>query len=346
MKQGCIFLLVVLGLAIAGEFWLLDKLNIEAAWYIPVLLGFSVAILIANLQGFTMILKYWRASKVQVRDAKDGMLIAVTGRATPSGSPLVSPFGDKSCVIYEYNMRHNVRTDNSNSRISGFCGMGMTACNIQSPQGTVRLVGFPLMQNFPMSYYDSESALDKAAKWLAETEWKQGATSVTGALAELRDILNDEDGVLKVDLINKGSKIELMSKESNPSTDSDHSHAESEDFKSASSPIDYYRNAILDTNLTFEENFVENGAIITGIGTYQSNPPRLNIGSGFKNIYHSLHPGPFSKVIKSLIIKTVFMVTLFTAIALVGHWRAYAPDKPFDQWLNDIYQLKDLLQTA
>ena len=133
-----------------------------------------------------------------------GALAVAAGPMRPLGAPLTSPLGGHPCVAYEYEVKpHEVavagRRQSGPSRCD-IAGFAMTAAVIETPHGGVRMLGFPLLDEFPQTREVGGAAKARAESYLASTSFE--VARGTGALtlfAGLEDALSDADGIVRKD---------------------------------------------------------------------------------------------------------------------------------------------------
>ena len=146
----------------------------------------------------------WRDMRAFARAARreppaDGQLVAAAGSIRPLGAPLTSPLGGETCVAYEYEVlsREKAGQGKNASRPCDIAGFAMTAASIDTPHGGVRLLGFPLLDEFPQERRDSPGL---AKQYFASTTFE--AAQGLGALklfSEFDDALADADGIVRKD---------------------------------------------------------------------------------------------------------------------------------------------------
>lgn len=146
----------------------------------------------------------WRDLRAFARAARrqapgDGQLVAAAGPMRPLAAPLTSPLGGELCVAYEYEVLSRERKGQGKnaSRPCDIAGFAMTAASIDTPHGGVRLLGFPLLDEFPQELRHSHS---RAEQYAASTTFEaaQGLAALK-LLSEFDDALADDDGIVRKD---------------------------------------------------------------------------------------------------------------------------------------------------
>ena len=146
----------------------------------------------------------WRDLRAFARAARreapgDGQLVAAAGPMRPLGAPLTSPLGGEPCVAYEYEVlsRERVGQGKNASRPCDIAGFALTAASIDTPHGGVRLLGFPILDEFPQEQRHSHA---RAEQYAASTTFEaaQGLAALK-LFSEFDDALADDDGIVRKD---------------------------------------------------------------------------------------------------------------------------------------------------
>lgn len=131
-----------------------------------------------------------------------GTLVVVAGPIRPLGAPLTSPFEGRPCVAYDYEVVQPLaaRKGQTSSQRTDLAGFAMAASAIDMPGASVRLLGFPLLDQFPQSR-DSGPDLAARARRYADSapfETMRGAGALR-MFASFDDALADADGAVRKD---------------------------------------------------------------------------------------------------------------------------------------------------
>jgi|GEM_PF-3537227 len=180
MKLGCLIHLAILGLMIGGyHAWLSPTVDSPELWIIAV-----VAALLSFL-GFSILYNAWLASRDSAALAaalrgmppRHGKWSAVSGRLTATGDSLSAPFSGRECVIYEYEISHDIEVSNRDDngpqsrKIVDFLGLRMTDCAIQTDTDSIRLIGAPNLEAIPTQNCFDAGDLDRAKAFVLSTDW-------------------------------------------------------------------------------------------------------------------------------------------------------------------------------
>ena len=159
----------------------------------------------------------WRDSRAFARAARgdapvDGQLAVVAGPIRPQGAPLTSPFWGKPCVAYEYEVfeRRQRRTQADQYDLAGFA---MAACAIETSHGGVRLLGFPILDQFPQSRAHGPEGRTRAERYIASASFEpmQGLGKLK-MFSSFDDALADADGIVRKDFRLSNDAVALESR--------------------------------------------------------------------------------------------------------------------------------------
>ena len=205
LRRGCTLLLLLFGALFALYFFFFTRYfewpgNLFAAG-LGSLFGAMGLGCIGNL------LWAWRDTAAFRRAARNqplahGTLVVVAGPIRPLGAPLTSPFGGRPCVAYEYEVvqrlpRRSGQTSSQNTDLAGFA---MAASAIDTPDASVRLLGFPLLDQFPQSRDTGPDVAARARQYAGSAPFE--TMRGLGALqmfASFDDALADADGAVRKD---------------------------------------------------------------------------------------------------------------------------------------------------
>jgi hypothetical protein len=206
LKRACLLSLILLVAAAALYYVVLSRYFEWPGNAIAAFLGSVFAsVFVASLAGL------WQASQDAriIRRAEagerfeDGRLVAAIGRIRPVGPPLEAPFSGSPCVAYEYDVSHVV-TVTSNKRtesrdVHDAAGLALTPSRIETPSGTVRLLGYAILDDFPRSRLD-DAGRARASAYFADTPGTRIARGrVFKLLDAMSEALADEDGAVRAD---------------------------------------------------------------------------------------------------------------------------------------------------
>jgi hypothetical protein len=202
LRRGCALILICFVALFAAYFAFFTRYfewpgNLIAA-------GFGAVFGGVGISSVAQVGWVWRDLRAFARAARreapaDGHLVAAAGPMRPLGAPLTSPLGGEPCVAYEYEVlsRERVGQGKNAQRPCDIAGFAMTAASIDTPHGGVRLLGFPLLDEFPQEQRHSHA---RAEQYAAATTFE--AAQGLGALklfSEFDDALADDDGVVRKD---------------------------------------------------------------------------------------------------------------------------------------------------
>jgi hypothetical protein len=208
MKKGCFISLVILG-ACVGGYWYVLHPHVEppAVWWA---VGIATLFMWISSGALT-------TAAIAARDAakvsgdstfagysgeqfEDGATVTVLGHIRAVGLTLAAPFSGKPAVLYSYDINHISQGRHEANNVQDFSGYALTPCAIDSPHGSVRLLGFPLLEGFDKTNFDTEDGRRNATAYLESTQFTDMEGFHPGAIYhEVKELLTDEDGQLRKD---------------------------------------------------------------------------------------------------------------------------------------------------
>jgi hypothetical protein len=132
----------------------------------------------------------------------DGQLVIAAGPIRPLAAPLTTPFTGQPCVAYEYEVYYLQadRRSRTSSRVHELSGFGMASSAIDTSFGAVRVLGFPLLDEFAQVTVSSPEGLARARAYAASTPFEPShGLGKLKLVSALDDALSDADGVVRKD---------------------------------------------------------------------------------------------------------------------------------------------------
>jgi hypothetical protein len=205
IRRGCLLIVVLFGAIFAAYLAVLSLYlewpgNLIAAAF-GALFG---AIGVSSVTGLLWAQRDARAfARAALREAPaDGGFVVAAGPIRPLAAPLSSPLGGQTCVAYEYEVvsQGAARGSKSPSRPCDLAGFAMAASAIDTPHGSVRILGFPLLDEFPQERVDGPAAHARARQYVASTPFEamQGVGAVK-LFSAFDDAVADADGAVRKD---------------------------------------------------------------------------------------------------------------------------------------------------
>jgi len=205
LRRGCTLILLLFVGLFALYFWFFTSYFEWPGNLIAAGLGSFFGGL--GLGAISNLLWAWRDTAAFGRAARheppqDGRLIVAAGPIRPLSAPLTSPFSREPCVAYDYEVLSDDRigSPRGSPRPCGIAGIALAASAIDTPHGSVRLLGFPLLDEFPKTRTGGPETATRLREYVATTTFE--AMQGFGALnlfSALDDALADEDGVVRKD---------------------------------------------------------------------------------------------------------------------------------------------------
>jgi hypothetical protein len=132
----------------------------------------------------------------------DGSLVVVAGHIRPLGAPLTAPLSGRPCVAYEYEIVQRLprRSGQTSSQSTDLAGFAMAASAIDTPGASVRLLGFPLLDQFPQSRDAGPAVVARARQYAGSTPFEaMRGVAALQMFASFDDALTDADGAVRKD---------------------------------------------------------------------------------------------------------------------------------------------------
>jgi hypothetical protein len=208
MKRGCFISLLILG-ACFGGYWYVLHGHVEppAFWWATGVASFFMWISLSMLQGAATSAR--DAMRVSSESSfggfggeqfEDDAIVTVVGHISAVGSPFRAPFSGNAAVLYNYDIEHISRSDDGTSETKDYSGFALAPCVIDSPHGSVRIFGFPLLEGFSKKSYSTEEGRRNAAAYLEATPLKDMQGFHPGTIiGEIKELLTDDDGQFRKD---------------------------------------------------------------------------------------------------------------------------------------------------
>jgi hypothetical protein len=208
MKRGCFLSLLILG-ACFGGYWYVLHGHIEppAFWWATGVASFFMWVSIGTLQGAIGAAR--DASRVTRESSfggyggeqfEDGATVTVVGHIRALGSSLRAPFSGTAAVLYSYDINHISQSRHDTTTVQDYSGFALVPSAIDSPHGSINLLGFPLLEGFPKTSFDTEEGRRNAAAYLESTPLTNMEGFHPGTIYhEVKELLTDDDGQFRKD---------------------------------------------------------------------------------------------------------------------------------------------------
>ena len=205
MVRGCtIAFCLWLALAAGYWYWLDQAFDPPGSIIGGLIAGLIVAGCIGSIMGARIALRDWRLASGSQHGLPlvDRRIVAVSGTIHPIEKPLLAPFSGKECVLCEYDLGRAADTSKGQSSAgSDFTGFLMTPCVIRSPQGDVKLLGFPVLEGYFDTLCLDFVAASNAYQFLKNTEFEnRTGLRMVSIFSVFDDVWSDEDGLVQKNL--------------------------------------------------------------------------------------------------------------------------------------------------
>jgi len=188
MITGCLLPLFLFFIFFAGLAFLFSQ-RLEPALLGYVSAGVGALLLSLILGAFTSLFQATTLTHAlrraqQNKPPRAGKWSAVTGQAVAKGQLLTSPFSEKPCLSYEYELSRTTRTFSAGKirirKTMYIFGLGRTAYAIRTEQGDIGPMGTPTLDQLPkesrlLSDKGNQDLLKRTEEFLRRTSFQDAA---------------------------------------------------------------------------------------------------------------------------------------------------------------------------
>ena len=271
MKIGCLAIILTMVGVFGAYHQLLAETKLAEMWWISVLLGIGAGMIVGNIHGLILALKQKRASSRQRSEWQDGDLVVISGKIQTLRSPIIAPFSGTPSVIVEYDIKTPQGSDSPS--VSDYNGFMMAPCSVLSTQGSVNILGFPLLAKVNAVTCPEEADYQRAGEFLKRTTFQERPSNPVKLLKQVTEVISKNDGEIQAHFSSNRILLDLG-------------------VEGASSVADQLKAM----GATLEEVIVPSGAEVTISGTYRANRQAVEIGGGLNNLSHTLDIGTAAAV--------------------------------------------------
>lgn len=148
---------------------------------------------LSGLTAISLLYGFWHALRCHLalrraasnQPLRDGRFEALIGTVVPCGEELLSPLMLKPCVMYQYKAYRPTRGHRRRGSLSGYFGVALAPCAVDSPRGRVSLGGFPLLNGLREDWPDYADLKPLARRYFDEVEFAE----VPRSLKEITKVL-------------------------------------------------------------------------------------------------------------------------------------------------------------
>lgn len=202
MNKGCLLWFVKLAVLMGLYYWVLHGRVSPPADRIGALAGgFFLLLAIGSFQNVAIALRNRRRLEAALAGVpfEPGKQVAAIGPIQALGAPVESPFTKTPCVLYSCDISHESRSqDSSDHNVKDFSSLCLTPCAVYAPGGTVRILGYPVLQGFPETPRREPEAIANAESYLRSTQFEK--VGILQVFSQVKDLLTDQDGYIRKDL--------------------------------------------------------------------------------------------------------------------------------------------------
>lgn len=273
MWISCLVMLVVMAVLSWLEWQWVAARNLPLPWLLGPAMGISVAFALSALEGSIKAFLRLKSTGSGRGAWKDGTVVSTSGRVQSRTGPIETPLQRRSAVAYSYAWTAWPRGGDSEAPGQSVGGLHMGEVELLTPQGSIRLEGFPSLEHFPAVVTEGKRGYPAAAKWLAARQWEtRGITFNAQQRPQMVNLILN--GVapqqLPIDLMHGALRDGLFRQ-----------------GKTAAA----IEQRLDDWQWEFEERFIPSGSEITVKGRYSANPPTIQVQAALLNFESEVRPG-------------------------------------------------------
>jgi len=184
--------------ACSTVYYYLLRGRIAAAVAVAIVAGLFMAVVIGT---FRIAWSYWRDARQMREDdgnpPEDGAHVTLSGRIRVTGSALRAPFTQREAAVYVYEISHVEPGGETPSVINDYSGLALAPSVLDTAQGPVALLGFPLLEGFERTSIDDSAVIQR---FLRQTSFAE----MTGlrfaqTIGEVRELVTTHESALHKD---------------------------------------------------------------------------------------------------------------------------------------------------
>jgi hypothetical protein len=302
MRKGCLILLLVFIAMYWFERLAVDKLDLPYGWIPALVLAMGVTLFLGSFQGVAE--AWWIKVSPQTgpQSWQDGQTVRLGGVLQAADRILQAPFSEREVVALWYNATaQHWQEFNRQSRPS-FRGLDFVPCFLETSTGRVALTGVPRFRDIPEEQFSGDKALERAANHLVRTEWTTAPDIVSVNVEEALAPFSGDASSLPLNLMNNLAR-KALGMENGRRGD-----------------VDLCRKRLADQKWLLRERALAAGNEVTVVGTYRTNPPRVDITYGLGTAQHVVTPGAAAETAASNFRQTLIFVLVLALLTAVGHY--------------------------
>lgn len=273
MGRGCLLLIGLLLVTLGVEWWLARSFAIPFAGTVATVLALSTTLALGSLLGIAEARRRRAAPVDDPATWHDGATVRVEGVLQASGVAPSAPFSRRPAVYLEYHGRTpHAAADMQVTQRPHWRGLVGAAASLQTSAGSIALWGMPPTRHWPQEQFGDEIALERAADHLASTEWQRApdvsSLDIDDAVAGFAG--ERPDGSTQQHLLNAEAENALGFA-----------------VGGAVDPLQL-RRRLSERPWLFTERVVAPGTRVTVVGTYRTQPRRIEVGRSPRQPDHAV----------------------------------------------------------
>lgn len=308
MWKGCLLLLVLFVAILYAEFELVQARGLPYPWVVASVLALSLSLALGAVQGVVQALQARARPETPRADWREGELIRVGGVVRATGPRVRMPFSGREVVFGWYEgLAGRPDLGDVNLLRPSWRGMMAASCVLETQGGRIALAGFPSLRNVSQQRFDDRAYVQQAARQLATTRWEIAPDVLPADYAQAEQAFAAERGALPLHLINR-TALEHLEMAIGLTTEAD------------------LRERLGWLRWLYSERVLAPGDVVTVVGTYHANPPRIDIGHGIAGAQHGVFPSGAVGLASAQLRQTLVFALVLAAIAAVAHHVVYGSE--------------------
>lgn len=314
--KGCLPLLLIFAALMYLEAMWIQSLGLPHAWWAAFVLALGASMVLGSVHGLWAARRKLDVPETPLEQWQEGATLRLGGILRARHHPLTTPVTGRSAVMYEYEMRPQIRASTMHDRRrEGAVGMDMAECVLETPFGTVPLQGFPTLREVPEQQFSASEHRAAMVNHLTSTPWHiRGDTDPDSHWQDLMGAALGEPGRLPLHMLNART-LDLV-------------QLPTWKERGIVANPDQVRQMVDQGKWLVAERVVEQGAHVTVTGTYHAMSHGLDIGRSLslQGAQHGIKLGAAKGVAAAEWRTTLVMAVILVLLTFGVHYLVYGND--------------------
>lgn len=279
MWKGCLFLFAVFLITLLLNWYVLGTMAAAHAAVVSFVLAGSVTLFAGGLWGVVDAARTRRQPESDRSHWRHGQKIRVGGTVQSLGRPLRTPVSGAEAVAVECEMEAATTLPQESASSAPDLAppslrvLESVPFGLQTTQGIIPIRGMPFLRKFPHLQYDDRSMGTRSLSFVLERRWE--STNLQRGLASFGHLVNSSGAEMRISLANPRAVRTLFAPEGQPAVGWLDGQAPQLQGQAA---VDTLGRRLAARPWRYREYSLAPGAEVTVEGTYQEDPPRIEVG--------------------------------------------------------------------